>query len=215
MKKLFLKTLLASQFIGFAAFAEPYNVQQGFDKIKTNFENSKANKNEYNKNLAIVNNNVNEITKAKNTVIKQKNDISQEIIKNNDSLKKVMLQERDIQKHIKIEEEKIAAENKQIEQLQALVEQIKQNQQQRQAIIANYQDQLKATTDERTAWKNRESELRNQEGETIKAVRTISAEESTWANRKKGYEIEVKRWTAEADRQQKIHDTYQGLKEGK
>lgn len=215
MKNLFIKTIIAAQFIGFAAMAEPYQVQQGFDKIKTNFENSKANKGEYDKNLAIVNNNVNEISKAKNSVIKQKNDISQEIVKNNDSLKKVMLQERDIQQHIKIEEDKIAAENKQIEQLEGLIAQIKQNQQQRQAIVANYQEQLRATSDERTAWKNRESELRSQEGEAIKAVRSVSAEESTWLNRKKGYEIEVKRWTAEADRQQKIYDTYQGLKEGK
>lgn len=215
MKNLFFKTLIAAQFIGFVAAAEPYQVQQGLDKIKTNFENSKANKNEYDKNLNIVTNNVNEISKAKNSIVKQKNDISQEIIKNNDSLKKVMLQEREIQQQIKTEEDKIAAENKQIEQLQGLIEQIKQNQQQRQAIIANYQEQLRATTDEKTAWKGRETELRNQEGEAIKAVRSVAAEESTWLNRKKGYEIEVKRWTAEADRQQKIFDTYQGLKEGK
>lgn len=215
MKNLFLKTVVVAQMVAFAAHAEPYQVQQGLDKIKTNYENSKANKNEYDKNLNIVNNNVAEISKAKNAAIQQKNAVSNEVLKNNESLKKVMIQEKDIQQHIKIEEDKIAAESKQIEQLQNLIEQIKKNQEQRRAVIANYNDQLKSTVDEKTAWKNREAELRAQEGETIKAIRTVAAEESTWLNRKKGYEIEVKRWTAEADRQQKIYDTYQGLKEGK
>lgn len=212
-----MKTILTTSLLLLStmAFAEPYQVQQGLDKIKTNFENSKSNKNEYDKNLGIVNSNVSEIGKAKNAAVQQKTAVSNEILKNNDSLKKTMIQEKDIQQHIKIEEDKIAAETKQIEQLQGLIDQIKKNQEQRQAIIANYNDQLKSTQDEKTAWKNRETELRGQEGETIKAIRGIASEESTWLNRKKGYEIEVKRWTAESDRQQKIYDTYQGLKEGK
>lgn len=213
MKNLFMATLVTT-IAGFAV-AEPYQVQQGLDKIKTNFENSKANKNEYDKNLNIVNSNITEISKAKAAVIKQKNDVSTEIVKNNDSLKKVLIQEKEIQMYIKSEEDKVAAESKQVEQLEGLIAQIKKNQEQRAAIIANYQEQLKTATDEKVAWKAREGELRTQEGETIKVIRGVASEEANWTNRKKGYEIEVKRWSAEAEKQQKIFDTYQGLKEEK
>lgn len=216
MKRLKTKTFtfaMLAATITWAADQQPYQAQQGLDKIKSNYDNSKANKSEYDKNLNIVVNNLNEINKAKTSVIKQKNDISQEILKNNDSLKKVLIQEKEIQQNIKQEEDKYAAETKQIQQLEALIHQIKKNQEQRTAIIANYQEQLKSTQDEKVSWKNREGELRAQESETIKAIRGIASEESTWENRKKGYEIEVKRWSAEVDKQQKIYDTYQGLKE--
>ncbi len=213
MKNLFMATLVTT--IASFAVAEPYQVQQGLDKIKTNFENSKANKNEYDKNLNIVNNNITEISKAKAAVIKQKNDVSAEIVKNNESLKKVLIQEKEIQAYIKAEEDKVAAESKQVEQLEGLIAQIKKNSEQRAAIIANYQEQLKTASDEKVAWKNREGELRTQEGETIKVIRGVATEEANWMNRKKGYEIEVKRWSAEAEKQQKIFDTYQGLKEEK
>jgi chromosome segregation ATPase len=213
MKKIFIATLVTT-IAGFAV-AEPYQVNQGLEKIKTNFENSKANKNEYDKNLNIVNKNIDEISKAKAAVVKQKNDVSAEIVKNNESLKKVLVQEKEIQSYIKVEEDKIAAEAKQVQQLEALVAQIKKNQEQRAAIVANYQEQLRVASEEKTAWKSREGELRNQEGETIKVIRGVASEETNWMNRKKGYEIEVKRWTAESEKQQKIFDTYQGLKEEK
>lgn len=213
MKNLFIATLVTT--IATLAVAEPYQVQQGLEKIKTNFENSKANKNEYDKNLNIVNGNITEISKAKAAVIKQKNDVSTEIVKNNESLKKVMIQEKEIQAYIKSEEDKVAAESKQVEQLEGLIAQIKKNQEQRTAIIASYQEQLRTASDEKVAWKNREGELRTQEGETIKVIRGVASEEANWMNRKKGYEIEVKRWSAEAEKQQKIFDTYQGLKEEK
>ncbi|MBC7753854.1 MAG: hypothetical protein H7Z71_06425 [Moraxellaceae bacterium] len=214
MKNLFFATLVSTT-LASLAFAEPYQVQQGLDKIKTNFENSKANKNEYDKNLNIVNTNITEISKAKAAVIKQKNDVGTEIVKNNESLKKVLVQEKEIQAYIKAEEDKVAAESKQVEQLEGLIAQIKKNREQRANIIANYQEQLRTATDEKVAWKAREGELRTQEGETIKVIRGVASEEASWTNRKKGYEIEVKRWSAEAEKQQKIFDTYQGLKEEK
>ena len=215
MKKILMTTILSTQIFALTALAEPYQVQQGLEKIKTNFDNSKINKDAYDKNLGVVNNNINEITKAKTAALKQKTEISDEIVKNNDSLKKVLVQEKETQHYIKTEQDKMAAEAKQIEQLEILISQIKKNQEQRLAVINHYSEQLKMTLDEKISWKNREGELRSQESEVIKQVRGVAAEETTWQNRKKGYEIEVKRWTAESEKQQKIFDTYQGLKEAK
>jgi predicted nucleic acid-binding Zn-ribbon protein len=202
-----LALVLASSF----ASAEPVTAQQGLEKIKTNLENSKENKKEYEKNLGIVSKNVNEIVKAKTAVMKQKEVVSGEILQNNESLKKVLVQERDINVLISQEKEKMATEAKQLEQFEKMMTQVKQNQVWREAIIADYQNQLKMTTDEKKAWKDRETELRTQESKTIQSLRGLASEENNWTNKKKGYIGETKRWSAEADKQQKIHDTYQGL----
>lgn len=215
MKNSYLKSkfalALATALLTSTAFAESYTAQQGMDKIKNNLENSKANQKEYERNLEIVNKNIGEVSKAKNSVLKQKESVSSEIIQNNESLKKVLVQERDINFLASQEKEKQLAEQKQIEQLEKLLQQLKQNQVQREAILAEYQNQLKANTDEKLAWKGREGELRAQEAKTIQSLRGLASEESTWNNKKKGYEGESKRWSAEADKQQKIHDTYQGI----
>lgn len=199
-----------------SAFAETYKAQQGLDKIKTNVDNSRANQKEYERNLDIVNKNIGEVSKAKVTILKQKESVSGEIVQNNESLKKVLVQERDINFLINQEKERQTAEAKQIEQLEKTLQQLKQNQTQREAILADYQSQLKANGDEKKSWKDRETELRGQEAKAINSLRGLASEESSWTNKKKGYEGEAKRWSAEADKQQKIQDTYQGLaNEGK
>jgi chromosome segregation ATPase len=195
--------------------ADLYKSDAGLDKIKSNVDNSAANKKEYDKNLSTVSNNVAEITKAKTTVQKQKDAVSGEIVQNNESLKKIIFQEREITQAITTEKEKLAVETKQLEQLEKMMAQIKKNQEQRNALIADYQSQLNINQDEKKAWKGREAELRAQEGKTIQTLRGLASDESTWKNKQKGYEIEVKRWAAETEKQQKIYDTYQGLKESK
>lgn len=213
MKTLSLLTAALLTVLSTGAIAETMSAANGLDKIKNNLENSKANQKEYERNLSVVNQNLNEVNKAKSSVLKQKESVSTEIVKNNDSLKKVMVQERDIATLLKQEQDKLAAEAKQVEQLEKMTAQIRQNQQQRETIIADYQNQLRMTSDEKKAWKDREAELRAQEAKTIQSVRALASEESTWTNKKKGYEGETKRWAAEAEKQQKIHDTYQGLAE--
>lgn len=197
------------------AHAETYTSQQGLDKIKTNLENSKTNQQEYERNLEIVNRNIGEVSKARSAVQKQKETVSKEIVQNNESLKKVLVQERDINFLIKQEQERQLAEAKQIEQLEKTLQQMKQNQTQRETILVEYQNQLKANADEKKVWKDREAELREQEAKTINSLRGLASEENTWNNKKKGYEGEVKRWSSEVGKQQKIHDTYQGLSSNK
>ena len=213
MKKLTLISTLAMIFVATSAQAESMTASQGLDKIKTNLENAKANQKEYDRNLDVVSKNLKEVGKAKETYLKQKETVSTEIVKNNDSLKKVLVQERDLSALLTAEKEKLQTETKQLEQLEKMIAQIKMNQAQRETIVADYQDQMRMTADEKKAWKDREGELRAQESKTIQSVRTIAMEETTWSNKKKGYEGELKRWVAESEKQQKIRDTYKGLAE--
>ncbi len=212
MKSLII--LLAGFFV-LQTQAQVLTATNGLEKIRNNLENAKKNKNEYDKNLELVKINVAEVQKAKEATLSQKKMVTGEIAKNSDSLKKVLLQERDISTYITKENAKIVLETKQIEQLQAMITQIKKNQEQRSLIISDYQTQLSSVGNTKKAWKEREEKLRAQESQTTQALRGIASEETSWIGKKKKYEGEVRRWTAESDKQQKIHDTYQGLAEGK
>lgn len=208
-------TLLATSFTASLAYAEPMTAAKGLERIKSNLENAKSNEKEYDRNLDIVNKNIGEISKAKGTIQKQKDSVSGEIVQNNESLKKVIVQEKEIAALLANEKNKLAQESKQLEQLEKVIEQIKQNQTQRQANIAEYENQLRVNGDEKKAWKDREGELRAQESKTIQSLRGLASEEANWNNKKKGYEGEAKRWSSEVEKQQRIQDTYQGMADQK
>jgi len=195
--------------------AEPYKTSDSYEKIKTNFENSKLNKIEYDKNLTTVNGNISEINKAKTSVSKQKEQVTAEILKNNESVKKVNQQEREITQLISSEKEKLASEAKQLEQLDRLILQIKKNQDQRNILITEYQNQLALNQEAKKSWKDRETQLQAQQAKVTTLLRSLGTDESSWKSKQKGYEIEIKRWIAETEKQQKTFDTYQGLKDSK
>lgn len=195
--------------------AEPYAAQQGLDKIKINVETAKANKSDYEKNLSVVNNNVTEVAKAKGQAQKQKDSVNTEIVNNNESLKKVILQEKELQALIAAEEQNRAEEEKQLTEVEALADKISENLKKRDQVIVEYKKQMTTVADEKKTWKARETELRTQENKTIEAIRGLASQEATWTAKKKTYESEVKKWSSELDKQEKISETYQGLKENK
>lgn len=213
MKK--LTTLTIILFASLATSAEPYKAEDGLNKINENVVTSAGNKNEANKNIEVAKKQLNDINKTKEDIKKQKDSVSQEIVKNNDALKKVLISEKEIQQLMNTEKTKLEKENIQIKDLEAMIAKVKANQAKRQTIIADYQEQLNLVTGEKKTWKTRESELRVQEGQTIKSLKELSAEEKSWQAKQAAYEAELKKWSAESEKQQKINDTYQGLKSNK
>ncbi len=213
MKK--LTTLSIILFTSLVASADPYKAEDGLNKIDGNVSTSAENKTEVNKNIELAKKQLNDITKTKEDIKKQKDSVSQEIVKNNDVLKKVLISEKEIQQLMTVEKTKLEKENVQIKDLEAMIAKVKANQAKRQTIIADYQEQFNLVTGEKKTWKSRESELRAQEGQTIKSLKDLSAEEKSWQAKRSAYEAELKKWSAENEKQQKISDTYQGLKSNK
>lgn len=210
-----LSAITSITFSAVLAFADPYSAQAGLDKIKINVETAKANKGDYEKNLSLINSNMSELGKAKDQAQKQKNLVNSEIVNNNESLKKVILQEKELQALITAEESKHVEEDKQLKELDRLTAQIEDNQKKREQIIADYKKQIELVAEEKRSWKSREGELRAQEAKTIDALRGLASQEVAWNTKKKTYEGEVKKWSSELDKQQKISETHQGLKENK
>ncbi len=213
MKKLI--TLTAVLFTSLVASADPYKAEDGLAKIDGNVITSVENKNEANKNIELAKKQLNDINKSKEGIKKQKDSVSQEIVKNNDALKKVLMSEKEIQQLMTVEKTKLEKENIQIKDLETMIAKVKANQAKRQTIITDYQEQLNLVTGEKKTWKSRESELRVQEGQTIKSLKDLTAEEKSWQSKRAAYEAELKKWSAENEKQQKINDTYQGLKSNK
>ena len=201
-------------FIG-SASAEEYTSAQGMAKIKNNVTVSKKNKDEYDKNLQVVKDNLSEIKRTKDQTLAQKKGVTSELTKSADALKKISQQEKELQALQETEKEKLKIEEKQVQQLQAQIDQIKKNQEQRQAIIGEYQNQLSLISGRKTEWKERETKLKAQDNQLDESVRKLASDESTWNGKKQTYEKELKRWSAESSRTQRIHDTYQGIAEGK
>lgn len=187
----------------------------GLEKIRTNMDIAIKNKDSFDQSMLLINNNITEIKKAKDSTSDQKKLIYEEIVKNSNALKKVLKQERAITDLISKENDNLIVEAKQIEQLQSLINQIKANQELRTQIIADYQNQLTTYEAHKKSWKEREEKLRQQETTSIQSLRGIASDEETWINKKKNYKNELDRWTAEASKQQKIHNTFKGLSEGR
>lgn len=216
MKTQLLVTMFAGGlFITSVANAQLMNAAKGLEKIKSNLDAAQKNKVDYVRVYDVTKENVSEVQKAKETTLSQKKSVNSEISKSNEAHKKAANQERDLKNYITKETDKIALETKQIEQLQALINQIKKNQEQREMIINDYKAQLGAVGLNKNAWQEREAKLKAQDDQTTQSLRSITSEEVNWVAKKRKHESDAKLWTAEADKQQKIHDTYQGLSAGK
>jgi chromosome segregation ATPase len=212
-----MKTVILITTIGISLIAHGAEIatNQGLQKIKSNAESSRKNRDEIKKNLQVVTGNLNEIKKNKDALTQQKKNVSTELIKNIDAYKKLSQQEKEIVVLIGAEKTKLKTEESQMQQLANQIGQLRKNQEQRQAIIAEYQIQLHQAVQRKNEWKQREQILQNQEQQSSEAIRKISSEENTWLSKKTAYEKDHKKWTNEAANHQKIHDTYQGFANGK
>lgn len=214
MKKI-LTIAIALVFINSLANADTISSSKGVEKIKSNLNIASANKLEYEKNLQIVNDNLQALKRNKDISITQKKTLAHELNKNEESVKKINSQEKEISQLLQIENNKIKNEEKQLQQLQTLIEQIKKNQTQRQLIITDYQNQLKEVEQKKSEWKERENKLKAQLAENNESLKQLTSDENNWISKKTTYAKEQKKWTDETQRTQKINDRFQGLVEGK
>ena len=186
--------------------------QEGLDKITTNLENSKANLNDHQANLGVVTANITEVAKSKVSTQKEKDVITNEILKNNEALKKVILQEKELQQMVNQETQDQAEEEKKIQELTKVLADLEAAQKKRHDVIEDYKKQIVMVNEEKTAWKSREANLREQENGNITVLRNIATVEVNLANKKKSYEAAVAKWALEVRNQQKIYDSYQRLR---
>jgi peptidoglycan hydrolase CwlO-like protein len=106
-------------------------------------------------------------------------------------------------------------ESKKILEYETLLAKIKENQKKREDNIASYQEQTLQLQEEKKIWQARALDLKAQQDQVRKNLKAITAEEKEWKGKQLGYQSEVKRWSAEVERQQKLNDSYSSLSEVK
>ena len=189
--------------------------KEGIEKLKLNLVNSKANLDDYQKNMKIVDGNLAEIAKVKDSIDAQKNEINSTVKQNELSMKTVDKQELEINKLIQAEERETLNEENKVKELEKIIAQLKANQEKRKTNVTSYKEQLKQVALERSEWKSRHEQLLKQQKEVNDRLAAVKKTEKDWLTKKKGYDSEITKWTKETDKHQKLHDQYTSLLENK
>lgn len=213
LKALTLITLTAA--LPLLAHGADANSKAGFQRLRSNVENAKGNLDDYKKNLGIVEGNITEASKARAQADRQKSEIASLAKENKASLQKLEKQEKDLNVLIKDEQDKIAVEDKELKQLEAMVAKIKENRQIRETNIQSYQSQIQQMQTEKQTWVQRDQALGGQQAKANQRAKELGNTETEWRNKKKGYEAEISRWSKELDKQEKNLSQYETLAEKK
>jgi chromosome segregation ATPase len=193
----------------------PNTAQEGLSRIKTNLSNCRANLTEYQNSLKAVEGNLSETAKAKNQIDSQVKQVLQQDEENKKSLFFLNNQEKELSKLIADETILKDQESKKILEYETLLTKIRDNQKKREENISSYQDQNLQLQEEKKIWQARALDLKAQQDQVRKNLKAIATEEKEWKGKQLGYQSEVKRWSAEVERQQKLNDSYSSLSEVK
>lgn len=202
-------------FIGAAALAQAASAkpgaEAGFERLKNNVENARANLDDYKKNLTIVEGNLSEVGKARAAAEDQRRQVAGAVKENKTVLGRMDAREKELSSLAQEEKSRIAAEEKKLAELEAAIARIKDNRVKREANIAGYQQQIQALQTERQSWQARADALKQQESQTGARASELKAMENDWKNKKKGYEGEIGRWSKEVQKQEKSLKDFQTL----
>jgi chromosome segregation ATPase len=179
------------------------SAKEGITRLEENIENSKENIKQYKSNLDTVEANIKEVKKAQENVLEQSKKLQDQINTHNALMKKMQVQERELSQMMVSEKEKNAKDELRISEIEKLLVQIKSNIENREKNRKDYERQLTEVTDYKKEWQIFAETLKAQQLDMNKNLSDIKSQNDLWAGKKKGYEGEIKRWTAEVDKQEK------------
>jgi chromosome segregation ATPase len=186
----------------------------GIDRLKANVEGSKLNVAETQKALSKADSNMQEVAKAKNQMESQKSEIKKAIQENDKYLQTLSKHETDLNKLITDEKKDKDAEAKKVQDLEATLLKLKQNQAKRDANLKSYDDQLKQIQTERTEWKKHGEELQKTQVRIEKETDTFTATtEKTYKEKQKLAKERADEWAKKAERNEKLHQQYVTISE--
>lgn len=189
--------------------------ESGLDRLQANVGNAQANTDDYKRNLGIVEGNLREIGKARAQTDAQKALVTAALKENRAQLQQMEKQERELAGLVQEEKTAMTQEAQKVKELEAQIAQLKENQKKREDNIAAYQQQNEKLQEQKKGWVQRETQLKEQETQVAARLKTLNGMDGEMRNKKKGYEGEIKRWSAETDKQKKTLDQMQTLAAGK
>lgn len=183
----------------------------GLNRIDENISNAQGNLEDYKSQMGTVDKNMAEIGKAKAAVTKQSAEITKLEKENTQSLKAIRDDEAKVRDQIQKENQAIAAEDKKQQELEALIQKIKANRATRESNIAAHQQSLQQLEENRKVFEQKGQSLATSREQNKKQIREVSSLEKDMANKRKGYEGEIKRWESEVTKQKNLREQMQDL----
>ncbi len=170
------------------------DVPAKLEQLKENVSASQSNLEQYEQGLRTVVLNLSETEKALKTIEKQKTAIQKQTGQSAKDKMSVDAAKLEVDGHLRSERDRLAVEERQIEELKATLLKLEENRQKRSANIAVYEEKLKAVESEQAGWTERsqsvnelEAALRNQEEQARAERKRLSA-------KKAEYEEEIAKW---------------------
>jgi septal ring factor EnvC (AmiA/AmiB activator) len=185
--------------------------QEGLDRIKSNFENSKSNLTQYQTNLEIVGKNLAEVKKAQAELRAQEQENERIEQKIKTELAKVQAHQLEIARQVNAETALSQQEQKKILELKKDLEALEKNSLVRAENLRLLNSDKSVAKESEASYTLRSDQLKEARAAIAKSQASLAQEEQTWINKQRGYQGEVNRWKKEADRNQKLMESYSNL----
>lgn len=164
------------------------------EQLKENVSASQANLEQYEQGLRIVMLNLNETEKALKTIEMQKVAIQKQTGQTAKDKASVDAARAEVDGHLRIERDRLAVEERQIEELKMALAKLEENRQRRIANIAAYEERVKAVDGERAGWSERSQSVNELDVALRAQEDQARAEKKRLTAKKAEYEEEIAKW---------------------
>ena len=175
------------------------DVKGSLQQLKTNEENAKANKKQYDENGEIAGKNIVEVTAAIKQLREQKQQLqgnSQNLDKNRAVLDKMR---EKLAEYSKEETAQMKKEDAEIAQLKSTLDKLEANKHQREENIQAYQQKIEDVDKEKADWDSQKTAFTAIQKEIDSKETKAMAEREKWIDKRKGYRVEGAKWDKESE----------------
>ena len=212
MKTYTMLTLLAVFLFTQGAWAKT-DVNDALQQIKTNEDNAKGNKKQYQENESIASKNIVEVTAAIKALREQKTQLTANTLnldKNRAILEKM---QQKLQEYTQGETQDLKKEDAQITQLKATLTKLEANKKQHEENLATYQQKINDVNTEKADWDSQKQGIvqiaKDLDSKEAKAL----TEREKWIAKRKGYHEESAKWEKESEIAEQHRVKFEKLKD--
>lgn len=170
------------------------DVPAKLEQLKENISACQANLDQYEQGLRTVVSNLSETEKALKTIEKQKVAIQKQTGQSAKDKASVEAAKVEVEGHLRFERDRLAAEERQIEELKMALVKLEENRQKRIANIAVYEERVKSVEGEQAGWSERSQSVNELEAALRNQEEHARAEQKRLTVKKAEYEEEIAKW---------------------
>jgi chromosome segregation ATPase len=170
------------------------DVPAKLEQLKENVSASQANLDQYEQGLQTVVSNLSETEKALKTIENQKAAILKQTSQSAKDKASVDAAKSEVEGHLRGERDRLAAEERQMEELKMALVKLEENRQKRIANIAVYEERIKSVEGEQAGWSERSQSVNELDAALRAQEEQARAEQKRLMAKKAEYEEEIAKW---------------------